>query len=115
MAIDKQASNAVEAVTNEVTVKIRGRGQKVHNVKFGNVVVSGTKPSRQLVRENVERSTEALERVRKKFAKPGVYLRFRTGVPSYYADEDEPSFFFRVLNGKTQRGQLINGKFQAQS
>ncbi|MBY0371964.1 hypothetical protein K2X33_14860 [bacterium] len=97
-----------------VTVRIRGKGSRSYNVKFGDVVVSGKKPSRELVVQNVERSTEALERVGKKFVKPGVSLRFKSGVPSYYADENEPGVFFRYLDGKTQRGRLINGKFQIQ-
>lgn len=111
MAENKQS---VLGVVGAVTFKVRGRGTRSNNVKFGDVVVSGKKPSRKLVVQNVERSTEALERAGKKFVSPGVRLRFRTGVPSYYADENEPGVFFRVLNGETQRGRLVNGKFQAQ-
>lgn len=111
MAEKKQS---VLGLVGTVTVKVGGRGSRSSNVKFGDVVVSGKKPPQKLVVQHVERSTEALERVGKKFVRPGVSLRFRTGVPSYYADENEPGVFFRVLNGETQRGRLVNGKFQAQ-
>lgn len=111
---EKNAADQL-ATLGTVTVKARTTKGRSFIVKFGDVVVSGTRPSQTLVTEQVERSTEALERVSKKFGKPGVHMRFKAGVPRYYADENEPGIFFRVMDGKTLRGRLIDGKFQAQS
>lgn len=98
---------------DKVTVKVRGRGGRSYNVKFGSVTVSGTKPSSASVEANIERSTEALQRIRKKFAKPGVRLSIKKGVPRYSVDENNPGMFVRVLDGVTQRGHLVDGEFVA--
>ncbi len=85
-------------------------GTKV-TTKLGNVTVSGQKPSEELVKANVARSTQALERVGKKLMKPGVHLPERKGVPRYSADENKPGVFIRRLDGKITTGRLHNGQF----
>lgn len=94
-----------------VTVK---RGTKTGasiTTTLGNITVSGQKPSAELVKANIARSTQALERVGKKLTKPGVHLPERKGVPRYSADENIPSIFIRRLDGKTTTGRLDNGQF----
>lgn len=81
-------------------------------VKFGSAVISGAKPDAKLVQANVERSTEALERLTAKLAKPGVSLRAKKGVPRFSISENEAGVFIRRLDGRTERGRLVNGVFE---
>jgi hypothetical protein len=84
------------------------RGSKV---KFGGVTVSGVKPSAASVRVNVERSTQALERVSKSLARSGVTLRAKKDVPQFSVAEGERGIFIRRLNGRVERGRMVNGQF----
>lgn len=81
-------------------------------VKFGTVTVTGSKPSAASVKTNVERSTQALERVTKKLTKPGVVLPQKKDVPRFSVAEGETNVFVRKLNGRTERGRLVNGAFK---
>lgn len=81
-------------------------------VKFGNVVVKGAKPSAEVLRVNIKRSSEALERVTKKIVRPGVVIRAKKDVPQYSIADGETAIFVRRLNGKIKRGRLVNGYFQ---
>jgi hypothetical protein len=81
-------------------------------VKFGSVTISGRKPNAAVVTRNVERSTEALERVSKRLIKPGVTIRRKKDVPQYSVAEGETGVFIRRLNGRTERGRLVKGEFQ---
>lgn len=81
-------------------------------VKFGSVVVTGPRPSKESVAANVARSTEALERLAKRIVKPGIRLRPKKDVPLYWVDERDPDLLVRQLNGERTRGRLVDGFFQ---
>ncbi len=81
-------------------------------VKFGDVTVTGARPTAEAVRLNVARSTEALERVGKRLLTPGVRLPRKKGVPRFSVVESEPGVFIRELNGRVDRGRLVDGVFQ---
>lgn len=93
-----------------ITANAKGnsRGSKV---KFGGVTVSGVKPSAASVKVNVERSTQALERVSKSLSRSGVMLRAKKDVPQFSVADGERGIFIRRLNGRIERGRLINGQF----
>lgn len=93
-----------------VTVKSASGSRNV-TTKLGEVTVRGAKPSAALVKANVTRSTQALERVGEKLSKPGVHLPEKKDVPRYSADENNPGAFIRRLNGKISIGRLQNGQF----
>lgn len=93
-----------------VTVKSASSSRNI-TTKLGEVTVRGAKPSADLVKANVTRSTEALERVGEKLTKPGVHLPEKNGVPRYSADEENPGVFIQRLNGKITTGRLQNGQF----
>lgn len=107
-----RSAAATTATTASAVVPARagGRTAKV-TTRLGTVTVSGQKPSAELVRGNVARSTQALERVRARLAKPGIYLPEKKGVPRYAADENVPGLFIRRLNGTITTGRLENGEF----
>jgi hypothetical protein len=105
-------SKPLPATRQIVTVRTgagMGRGSKV---KFGSVTISGTKPSAAVVKTNVERSTKALERVTRTLAKPGVVIRAKKDVPQFSVAEGETGIFVRKLNGRTERGRLVDGTFR---
>lgn len=92
-----------------MTIKKNARAPKV---TFGDVTVQARRPAKEVVAANVQRSSEALERLASAIVKPGVSLRRKKGVPSYFADADEAGVFWRRLNGRVQRGRLVNGRFE---
>ncbi|MCZ8043251.1 MAG: hypothetical protein O9330_12275 [Beijerinckiaceae bacterium] len=81
-------------------------------VKFGDVTISGTKPSAEVVKVNVERSSLALERVAKKLMSPGVTIRPKKGVPQYSVADGEAGVFIRKLDGRVERGRVVGGVFK---
>lgn len=87
------------------------RGSRNVKTKLGNVTVSGAMPSAELVKTNIARGAQALERVGKKLMKPGIHLPEKKGVPRYSADENSPGLIIRRLNGKVSTGRLENGQF----
>jgi hypothetical protein len=86
----------------------RGQGK----IKFGSVVITAAKPKKATVAANVARSSQALERVAKKLIKPGFTVRARKGVPRYSVDPADPKLFVRQLDGRTDRGRLVDGRFE---
>lgn len=93
-------------------VIVRTKGARGSKVKFGSVTISGSKPSASLIKQNVERSTAALERVVKRLERPGVDIRAKKDVPQFSVAEGERGVFVRRLNGQINRGRLVNGAFE---
>lgn len=98
--------------SNGQYLTVRGKAVRGKKVKFGSVTISGSKPSAEEVRSNVARSTAALERVTRKLANPGVIIRTKRNVPQFSVAEGEAGVFVRRLNGRTERGRLVDGQFR---
>lgn len=98
--------------SNGQYLTVRGKTRRGKKVKFGSVTISGTKPSAEEVKSNVARSTAALERVTRKLANPGVMIRTKRNVPQFSVAEGEVGVFVRRLNGRTDRGRLVDGQFR---
>ncbi|MEG3162420.1 hypothetical protein U1763_18110 [Sphingomonas sp. LB2R24] len=88
-------------------------GQRGRKIKFGDVTVTAPAPSATMVKHNVKRSTEALERLAKRLGKPGVSIRARKNVPLFSLDSDNPDVMIRTMNGRTERGRMVDGAFHA--
>jgi hypothetical protein len=93
-------------------MKRRG-GPRGRRIKFGDVTITAPAPERAAVTANVAVSTAALGRAVDRLARPGVFLRTKKGVPLFSLDSENPDIVIRTLNGKTERGQLVDGTFQA--
>lgn len=111
LCMAKQDSSRRSSQTGKFVTIVDARGARTVKTRLGNVTVSGAKPSAELVRNNIARSTQALERVGKKLIKPGVRLPEKKGVPRYSADENSPAIIIRRLNGQVTTGRLENGQF----
>lgn len=85
---------------------------RAETTKFGSVVVTGFGPDVGVIAQNVERGVEALARASKKLLKPGVAIRAKKDVPHYAVVDGEPGVFVRRLNGRTERGRVVNGMFK---
>jgi hypothetical protein len=82
----------------------KGNGGR-HTVTFGDVTVTGPRPSDEEVQRNVEASTAALKRALPFFLRPGIRIYPKKDVPLFWADENNPKDgFIRKLNGKIERG-----------
>ena len=46
-------------------------------------------------------------------AKAGVRLSVKKSVPLYWLESDNPDVMIRKLNGKVERGSLVDGVFKA--
>jgi hypothetical protein len=104
----KEGNMATNAIIEPRAGRVKSR-----TVRFGSVTVTAPAPSRELVQQNIKRSTQALERVTQRLAKAGVILRPRKDVPLFSLDSDNPDVMIRKLNGKTERGAMIDGVFKA--
>jgi len=98
--------------SNGQFVVVRSKGASGTKIKFGSVTISGSKPSAGSIKKNVERSTAALERVVKRLERPGVDIRAKKDVPQFSVAEGESGVFVRRLNGRINRGRLVNGAFE---
>ncbi|GLV27332.1 hypothetical protein [Sphingobium chungangianum] len=94
------------------TVKVR-RQARARRVKFGDVVITAPAPQRDLIKANIAQSTAALARAARRLSKPGVVIRAKKGVPLFSLDSENPDVVIRTLDGKTERGQLVDGIFHA--
>lgn len=88
-------------------------GKRSRKIKFGDVTVTAPGPSATMVKHNVKRSTEALERLAKRLGKPGISIRARKDVPLFSLDSDNPDVMIRTMNGRTERGHMVDGVFHA--
>jgi len=109
--MSKQGTNSRTGTDGQFVV-VRTKGARGSKVKFGSVTISGNKPSAGLVKKNVERSTAALERVVKRLERPGVDIRAKKDVPQFSVADGESGVFIRRLNGRINRGRLVNGAFE---
>lgn len=94
-----------------------GKGRSVISttltrVRFGSVTVEAPPPTKAEVRRNVLSGQSALERATSRMLKPGVVLAQNHGVPVYHADPLVPGRLVRELNGTSQSGTFLNGKFR---
>lgn len=89
------------------------RKARTRKIKFGDVVITAPAPRSAVVKANVAQSTEALARAAKRLSRPGVIIRAKRGVPLFSLDSEEPDIVIRTLDGKTERGHLVDGIFHA--
>lgn len=117
----EKVSVALAGNTEHHSTEARGRGAvrirstlagTTHKVRFGDVVVTAPKPSKEAIRRNVDLSTEALKRALVKLIRPGIRLRAQKDVPLYSVDPENAALFIRKLNGKFDRGVLEDGQFK---
>ena len=86
---------------------------EIRSVRFGGVTASNTSPDAATLVINVRSGSEALGRAKYAFTKPGVKLQHRAEVPTFRVDARNPSVLIREVNGRIDRGRIVNGTFVA--
>lgn len=82
-------------------------------VKFGSVTVKVRAPHEVEVKRNVKAGQFALARAREALVKRGIKMKVAKGVPIFHADPKLPGQLVRRLDGKSQSGVFVDGKFKA--
>ena len=102
-----------QEATSTPVVKVRGPQTKRRSiVKFGSLTIRGVSPLKEVVDANVVRGQQALSRALHALVTPGVKLREKKNVPQYWVSEDLEDVFIRRLNGRTDYGKLVDGRFK---
>lgn len=94
-------------------INANAQGQTdIVEVKFGEVTLFGAKPSAESVRENVERSSDALSGLPNALLAPGIVLTKKRGIAYYSVDENDPAIIVRSLDDIEERGRMVDGMFE---
>lgn len=88
-----------------------GFGQEVI-VTFGSVTVKVHELRISEVKRNIKEGQDALSRAIKRIITPGVKIEVARGVPMFHANPTQPGQIVRQLNGKSESGVFVNGKFK---
>lgn len=97
--------------TAELKIGARAATVKTATIKFGSVVVTAAAPRPQDVKRNVASGQIALERAAPKIARAGISLKDAKGIPLFHADPKTPGLLIRKLDGRTESGQFVGGRF----
>jgi hypothetical protein len=89
----------------------KGRSRAVYS--FGGAVLKSSKGHTKVSAETLEQSRKAMRELGDRLLKPGVKIPERRGIPKFYADETDPAFVVRELEGERERGKFENGQFKA--
>lgn len=83
-------------------------------VTFGSATVTAPKRSVAAARADrkADSTSQMLSRLAERLATPGIQIRAVKDVPLFQADPEYPSRLIRVLNGKRERGIIVDGKFK---
>ena len=81
-------------------------------VKFGSVTVKAHPQRKAEVERNVKAGQFALARARETLIKSGIKMKVAKGVPIFHADAKLPGQLVRRLNGKSESGVFVKGKFK---
>jgi hypothetical protein len=103
---------ALAAPSAGPNAKTKTRRRRRSRVKFGGFTVVVPTPSAAEIKRQVDFSTQALERVKRRLTRPGVRVYAKKDVPLYFADSERPGVYVRKLDGKTERGVLEDGAFK---
>jgi hypothetical protein len=92
---------------------IKEDGPNLRTIKFGAVTLTAPAPSEAEVQRNILEGQRGLARALRRMLRPGIDLPQPPDVPFFHADPDHPGRIIRKLNGVTESGAIVNGKFRA--
>ncbi|MGH1509979.1 hypothetical protein [Ralstonia solanacearum] len=81
-------------------------------VSFGDVSVVVAKPSAEAVELGVKASARVIAKLGRRLLEPGLTIAHGRDVPVFTADPADPQRVVRQLNGKTETGRFVRGKFK---
>lgn len=83
----------------------------VRTLRFGMVTVSNTVPDAATLKVNVGAGRDALTRAKAALIRPGVKLHHGADVPTFRVEPGNPKILIREVNGRVDRGTIVNGTF----
>ncbi|MFP3562930.1 hypothetical protein SB772_01475 [Paraburkholderia sp. SIMBA_030] len=98
-------------VRNFVIEEVRPAGKLT--VTFGEVSVRVTQPTEEAVQKGVKASVKVIRDLGKRLLTPGVEIKQANDIPVFTADPQNPNRVVRQLNGRSEVGHFIRGKFRA--
>jgi hypothetical protein len=87
------------------------RKPRVATFRFGGFTVK-TRARDEEWAHNIGLGQEAMQKIQAALVKPGVKLRTPKATPLFRADPDRPGQLIRVLDGKEERGIIVDGVFK---
>lgn len=81
-------------------------------VSFGDVSVVVAKPSAATVEQGVKASARVIASLGRRLLEPGLTITHGSDVPVFTADPANPQRVVCQLNGKTESGRFVRGKFK---
>lgn len=109
----KQPAGVAKPTPIRLFVDTAGTSGTNFSVKFGAVSVRVNEPTQEVIQSGVRASAKAVDRLSKRLVQPGVQIKRAKGVPTYTANPRNPAEVVRKLNGRTEVGTFVNGKFKA--
>lgn len=82
-------------------------------VTFGEVSVHVAQPTQEAVQKSVKASVKVIRELGKRLLTPGVEIKQANDIPVFTADPQNPARVIRQLNGKSEVGHFVRGKFKA--
>lgn len=101
---------ATKRKPHQAELVIKEDGPALMTVKFGSVTV--TAPSAAEVEHNMLEGQKALGRALRRMLRPGMGIPQPPDIPYFHADPDAPGRIIRKLNGVTESGTIVRGKFR---
>jgi hypothetical protein len=106
------AGGSIMNAKRKAGVVIEEDGENLVTVKFGSVTVTAPAPSAKEIQRNVLAGQRGYARALRRMLKPGIDLPQPPNIPFFHADPDIPGRIIRKLNGITESGTIVNGKFR---
>jgi|GEM_PF-2082553 hypothetical protein len=96
----------------------KGKGRSVKRgtdkgvLLFGITSVAIPQLKSSEIERNIKAGQAGLDRALEKIIEPGIKLEAVKGVPLFHADPLHPGQIIRELDGKSERGVIVKGKFK---
>lgn len=108
----KHVADGAKSAPLQLFVDTSGNSKNTVSVKFGAVSVRVSLPTDEVVRSGVRASAKAVDRLSKRLVQPGVSIKREKDVPTYTANPRNPTQVVRHLNGQSEVGEFVRGKFK---
>lgn len=107
------AGNKRSIVQNHLVERVQSPSKLT--VTFGEVSVQVTRPTEAAVRKGVKDSAKVIRDLGKRLLSPGVEIKRASNIPVFTADPQNPKRVVRNLDGKSEVGRFVRGKFKVDS
>ncbi len=103
----------LKAAIDAIAIATRPQSFDLNNPPDGlmEAILEGLPTEEEFKRRN-EAVNKGLALALRSLLTPGIVIEEKKDVPLYWVSKNEPDIFIRRLNGRDQRGRMIDSKFQ---